>query len=302
MTIGAAQLTYNLEPAIARAGMPGGMGPKRDLSKLAAGPLKAGLGCFLVPGEGPATHPRQAPGGVWQNPTPADPGVDVDAFVTTHATVDAGVTISGTGLNGVVGATEIFPPRKVTVTLNNHANWDAATGGIVVTYVDGFTGLTVVESLDVPDAGNTTLTTAGYARSVTSVRQTDAAASGTSGSFTVGIAALDSSIVASDFAGIVMLDTATVESTYPNAGVATTDALFLDGATVTVRRVGSVWVVTEDACSEGGAVYCRIASGAGSQLGAFRSDADTAAAILIPGARYECNSGVGGLNKVYLGY
>jgi hypothetical protein len=302
MAIGSAQLTYNLEPAIARAGMAGAFGPHYDMTKQAMGPLHAGVGCFLVPGFGPSTHPRQGAGHVWNTPSPADPAASVNAFVTTHASVNAGVTISGAGLNGAVGAGSIYPPRKITITLNSHADWDLDAAGWTVTFVDGGTKAQVTEVLSSPDGGNATLTTTGYAESLVSVTQSDAAVSSTNGSYTIGYAALDASIVASDFAGIVLLDTATVESSYPPPTLAT-DSLYLDGATVAVRREGSIWVVTEDACSEGGAVYCRTAAnGALTQLGGIRSDADTANAFVIPGARFERNSSALGLNKVRLAY
>lgn len=302
MTIGSAQLTYNIEPAIARAGMRVDFGPKYDVSKLAAGPLHAGCAAFIVPGITPATHPRQGPGMVWNTPSPADPGVDVDAFVTTHAAVVAGETVSGTGLNGAVGTGTLYPPRKVTIILNSSAHWLTDASGFVITYIDGFTGAQVTETKATVANGAVTLTTTGYVASIVSIVQSATSADTTAATYTVGHAALDASIVASDFAGIVVYDAATLESSYPPPTLAT-DSIYLDGQTVTLRREGSIWVTTEDACAEGGAVYTRIAAnGALTQLGAIRSDVDTANAILIPGARFERASSASGLNKVRLAY
>lgn len=57
---------------------------------------------------------------------------------------------------------------------------------------------------------------------------------------------------------------------------------------------GKIRVRVEDAVVEGGKVFCRhTAAGANTTLGAFRSDADTAKATEIPGARYAQSANAG---------
>jgi hypothetical protein len=47
---------------------------------------------------------------------------DVDAFKTSFATSGSVQSISGAALNGVVGVTEMVPPRNPTVTSSSHAH------------------------------------------------------------------------------------------------------------------------------------------------------------------------------------
>jgi len=52
--------------------------------------------------------------------------------------------------------------------------------------------------------------------------------------------------------------------------------------TVPVLRKGTVWMMAEDACTEGDAVFVRFTAGAGEECGRVRSDADTADAVAAP--------------------
>ena len=63
--------------------------------------------------------------------------------------------------------------------------------------------------------------------------------------------------------------------------------------TMSVLRRGRVFVQVEDAVVAGDNAYVRFAVGTGSQLGAFRSDADTATAALIKGCRFKTAAGAG---------
>lgn len=68
-----------------------------------------------------------------------------------------------------------------------------------------------------------------------------------------------------------------------------------------IHRDGEIWVLTEDACVKGGQVFCRFADPTVAfGLGSFRSDADTADAVAVPGAMFMTDSGVAGLNRVEL--
>jgi len=53
-----------------------------------------------------------------------------------------------------------------------------------------------------------------------------------------------------------------------------------------VVRRGRIWVVTEEAIAVGDAVYFRHTSGTGTEIGAFRNDADTASCDQITSARW----------------
>jgi hypothetical protein len=60
-----------------------------------------------------------------------------------------------------------------------------------------------------------------------------------------------------------------------------------DGSAVPIVHRGRVYVLSESIVAEGAAVYCRFASGSGgTQLGAFRGDADSTTAALVPNAKF----------------
>lgn len=292
------QLTYNTEPGMARAGMLATADiVKRTLSRLGRGNIAAGRGAFKVPAIGhPGTQPDPNPGTVYQNPSPAA-AADADAVMTSKASAAAGVTFDSEDFDGVHGADDVYPPRKLTVTTSAHADFDADADGLVVTYVND-QGQTVSETFATADGGGETFTTTGYVTRPVSVAFAADSMAGAGGGVTIGYAVLDASVTAADFIGVALYDSATVESTY---GADTRTEEYADGATVPLLRVGSVWVETEDTCEEGGAVYVRVTSGAGgSLLGSFRSDADTASAVLVPNARWGRRSTAGGLNILEL--
>jgi hypothetical protein len=88
---------------------------------------------------------------------------------------------------------------------------------------------------------------------------------------------LAADITGGGFHGISMADT----SREYNAGG------YRDGSAVPIVHRGRVYVISESIVAEGGAVYCRFASGAGgTQLGALRGDADSASAALVPNAKF----------------
>jgi hypothetical protein len=68
---------------------------------------------------------------------------------------------------------------------------------------------------------------------------------------------------------------------------------------MSVLNRGRVWVQVEDAVAVGGRCFVRhTASGGNTQLGKFRSNADTATAIEWKGARYLTAASGGGLAMV----
>ena len=64
---------------------------------------------------------------------------------------------------------------------------------------------------------------------------------------------------------------------------------------MSVLREGRAIVRVEDAVVKGGLAFVRFVAGAGEQLGAFRSDADTADAVALPNATFKTSADAGGL-------
>lgn len=77
------------------------------------------------------------------------------------------------------------------------------------------------------------------------------------------------------------------------------DAGVSPGQNFNVLRSGSIYVKVEQAVTAHDVVFCRYAAGAGgTQLGAFRKDADTATAAQLKGARYLTSALAGGFAKL----
>ena len=72
---------------------------------------------------------------------------------------------------------------------------------------------------------------------------------------------------------------------------------------VNFLKNGEVWGIVEGAVTEGNAVYARISSSAnGTQLGAFRADADTISTVdhatLVPNAKFKTTTTGAGVAKI----
>jgi len=84
-------------------------------------------------------------------------------------------------------------------------------------------------------------------------------------------------------------------------GPAGTFAGHPDGAVIPVLRKGRIWVTSEDAVAAAPqAAFVRFSAGVGEELGRFRTDADTADAVALPGARFMTNCDAGGLTLLEL--
>jgi len=267
--------------------------PRAIRARIARGYVDAGYAVFRAAAAfaGFGTSGTSDPGAIFQRPSPAA-AADVDALITSITTSTSVQTLETTDFDGVVGLDEMFPPRRVTLTLSNHADWDATTA--VVTGIDADTNLEVTENLSIPDTGNTTLTTTGYFKSVSKL--VIPAQSGTGGTATFGIAAM-ATLTAADFDGVAKRDLVkrTFSADDVANGVATTTADFVDNETVSVVRVGSLWVYAEEAVNEGDSVYVRIASGAGgTHLGAFRNDSDSSTCVQLTNAYFRAKASAAG--------
>jgi hypothetical protein len=125
----------------------------------------------------------------------------------------------------------------------------------------------------------------------------------------------DTNITGTGAYNIARLPNAAIDITTERLGLgvsiheqATENALASSGAaevgyrtqsTMSLLRKGLIWVQVEDAVVPGGEVFVRFVAGAGgTQLGAFRSDADTASAGALPNARYKSGASAGGLAQL----
>lgn len=72
--------------------------------------------------------------------------------------------------------------------------------------------------------------------------------------------------------------------------------VYEDGCPLPLLRHGVVWVTAENAVTPDDPVYARVASGAGgTQIGAFRTGADTASAVAWTAARFVTSADAGAL-------
>ncbi len=268
--------------------------PRAITAHVARGPLLAGYMGFKVPTVGGAGSRNDIdPGEVYQRVMAGTAASTTAILASGGASATSIQVISGTQFNGTYGQTELQPARQITMVLNNNANWDATTA-----VLRGYNheGALVSENLSIPDTGNTTLTSVNRYRRL--VDLTIPVQSGTGGTYTLGISALSAgALTADDFFGVVVEDkfkTAVSNSNlygYPGITAGLFEANYVDGDTVPCLQQGHIWVYSEVAVTDRAPVYCRIASGAGGTvLGAFRTDADTASAILVPNARFHRDS------------
>lgn len=108
---------------------------------------------------------------------------DPDAIVTSFATSTSPVTKSGAGLNGIIGAAAIDPPRSITLTLDNSPGAFSTTP-IPITGTDVNGDAQTAQLTPSTADGNETLETDKTFRTVTSIAFP--AQADTDGAFTVG--------------------------------------------------------------------------------------------------------------------
>jgi len=140
------QTTYGFYSAGLIAGQLADNGHREVNSVIAEAAIAAGI----VGIRGGTTRTEVRP------PTSPD-AADVDGIATAAVVISAATaqTIAAASFDGVVGAGEMFPPRNVTLTLSNSADWDATTAVVTGTDEDG---RVIQESLLIPNGGNATVT------------------------------------------------------------------------------------------------------------------------------------------------
>lgn len=79
-----------------------------------------------------------------------------------------------------------------------------------------------------------------------------------------------------------------------------TNAVYDQYSAVPVRRQGRIWVVAETAVTDNAPCFVRFATGTGTQLGAFRADADSASAVALPNAKFVGTTSAAGFAVVEL--
>lgn len=207
---------------------------------------------------------------------------DVDAFKTNLASSASPQTITGAGLNGVVGASAMRQARNVTITLSSSADWDATTA--IVSGIDAF-GSPISESFAIPNNGNATVTGNLLFQAILQV--VIPAQSGAGGTGTIGFGDLLGPLDGAA-AGIVAFDSS-------RSALA-----FAAAEAVPVVRAGRVWVSCETAAAQGGIVFVRQVAGVGESLGAIRATPDSTDCALLPGARFASSTAAAGLVLVEL--
>ena len=250
------QLTYSQDPSAAYPGTPADDGFKDDVRFVVEETNGIEPGLVVMRGTGGAKTARLPPA----------VAADVDAIATTTATAASPQTLDDSGeLDGTIGLGLISPPSKISLIMDSDTDWDATTATIV--YRDE-NGVQQTESLAIPDGGNATVKTVGYASYVESL--VIPAQTGTGGSFTVGIGGVDDRTLAGgDVLGVaVRQHKARLDNSASDA------ELHEDESVMPVRRKGRIWVTVENAFAAGDRPLVRVVATGSEDLGAIRVDDD----------------------------
>lgn len=264
------QTTYNFVQSALLAGQLADNG-HREVNTVTA---EAAIAAGLVVIRGGTTRTEGRP------PTTPD-AANADAIIATIASASTAQTISGAGLDGAVGAGEMFPPRNVTLTLSSHANWDATEAVVTGTDEDG---RVIQETLLIPDAGNATVTGVRHFRTVTSLYIP--AQSGTAGTATLGFG---SSLGPIDHGvhGVAVYDASREPEAYP------IDSL------VPCLTKGRIVVNCETSYTDGNPVFVRFIASGDEVAGHVRASADANDCAFLKRARF-VGSGSSGLVTIDL--
>lgn len=270
------QLNYTQDPAVGFPGQPADDGFKDDGRAVVEETNGIEPGLVVMRGTGGAKTARLPPA----------VAADVDAIIATFATSGAEQVLDTAGeLDGVIGLGQISPPSRIDFALNSSADWDATT--MVVVYKDE-NGVERTENLSIPDGGNTTLTTTGFAKYVKSV--TVPAQSGAGGSMTAGVgAAANRTLDGGDVLGV------SVRRHKARLDFSAVDAeLHEDESVMGVRRKGRILVTVENAFEAGDHPLVRVVADGAEKRGAIRvGDSDSGDCIPWTKARLMSTGGAG---------
>lgn len=252
---------------------------------LAEGPHDIGsFRCDEVDGIPPGLLLIRSDNGDFAAIVPPTPVLDADGVLTTHAASSSGAqNLTTSDWNGALVG-ERFPlPVKLEIVLNSHANWDATTGSI--TYPNE-NGELITESLTIPDGGNTTLKTSGYASGLPTALSIPQQ-SGTAATYTVGVTA------EATLDGGYVLGVSIREHKGRVIPVFDDNEIWDYGQELGGVRFGRIVVQMESAFTAGTYPYVRLIAGVGEQRGRFRGDTDSGDAVIFRRARL-LNSGSSG--------
>ena len=112
-------------------------------------------------------------------------GADADSIIATGASSASPQTLTVDDFDGVLGGETLDPPRRLSLTLSNHADWDATT--LTVTGTND-AGAAQTEVFTIPNGGNTVVNGTKHFRTITGVAV--GAQSGAGGTFTLGTRAV----------------------------------------------------------------------------------------------------------------
>jgi hypothetical protein len=155
----------------------------------------------------------------------------------------------------------LHPARRITAVLNSHADWNATTMKI---YGEAWDGSPICDVVQIPDAGNTTVTSHSFFRRVTKVILD--AQGGTGGSFTMGYSA-DEGIYDPARVGVLMRNTS-------QEPLSSSDACAANDR-VDVLMSGNIFVESEATVSNRGPAYLRTAVSGDEVRGQWSSDPGT---------------------------
>lgn len=189
---------------------------------------------------------------------------DVDSLIVTLPTSGILVLYDTAGeFDGAISLGRLYEPKRVILVMDANADWNATTATLI--YEDQ-NGLRVTESLAIPNGGNATVTSVGYASAVISLSVP--AQAGAGGSATLGNNAEASFNGRLDTLGVV------VHSHKTTSGGGITDGEdYEDEDQMPVLVEGCVWVECETAFEAGQQALVRGIAG-GSGLGAIRAGDD----------------------------
>lgn len=191
-------------------------------------------------------------------PLSALPSDDHDAIIDGKASAATAQTFELTDLNGTTGGDAISPPQRLACVFNSHADWDAT---VMKIYGEAFDGSNIVEDVEIPNGGNTTLYTVNMFRRVEKVFLP--AQTGTNGVLDIGTDVDDFAYDREAYPGIAVYEPMT--SSYAS----TTE---IEAAqVVSVMKRGRLWVVTESTAEVGDPVFVRGVLSGADVRGQFRA-------------------------------
>lgn len=211
--------------------------------------------------------------------------VSATAILAATATAATAETITSASTPALSTAL-LNPARRITAVLNSHADWNATKMRV---YGEDVMGNQIRDEIAIPDAGNTTVTSALFFSRVTKV-ELDAQAS-TGGSYTMGYTA-DEGVYSPGSVGVLIRNTVS-EPLDANDAVADNDR-------IDVLKSGKIFVLVEAAVTAKDApAYLRTAVSGGNVMGQW-SSTPAAGMTRQPWARFDTLSdsdGIAVLNK-----